>query len=85
VLAFAELKTELILRAEELILAAQAGAPADIGASERAKVSQLRALEQRLGKAVTAAVDAHLGFTRNDLWELDRLRSRAGKAESDTP
>jgi len=79
VLAFAALKTELILRAEELILAAQAGAPADTGATERAKFADLRALERRLGKAVTTAVEAHLGFTRNDLWELDRLRSRAGE------
>lgn len=77
VLAYAELKTELILRAEELILAAQGGAPADIGADEREKFKRLRDLERKLGRSATAAIETQLGFTRNDLWELSRLMKRA--------
>lgn len=80
VLAYAELKTELILRAEELILAAQGGATAEIGAGEREKFERLRALEARLGRAAIAAVESELGFTRNDLWELGRLMQRAASA-----
>ena len=80
VLAYAELKTELILRAEELILAAQDGAAAEISAGERDKFERLRALERRLGKAAIAAIESELGFTRNDLWELGRLMKRAEAA-----
>jgi RsiW-degrading membrane proteinase PrsW (M82 family) len=75
-LALAELKTELILRAEELILASQGGTPIEINPEDRMKFAQLQALEERLGKAATAAISSQLGFTRNDLWELGRLRER---------
>lgn len=74
--AYVELKTELILRAEELIHAAQSGqsvAPTEI---DKEKFVQLDALELRLGQTTLAALAAPLGFTRNDLWELSRLRAR---------
>jgi RsiW-degrading membrane proteinase PrsW (M82 family) len=74
--SFVELKTELVLRAEELIHAAQSGAPATPGADERAKFEQLDNLERRLGNAARTALTSALGFTRNDLWELSRLRAR---------
>lgn len=74
--AYVELKTELILRAEELILAAQSGAPMQPGPEDRAKFAELEALRLRLGPAVRSALNAALGFTRNDLWELSRLRAR---------
>ena len=75
--ACVELKIELVLRAEELILAAHGGAPADISAADAEKLAKLGAIEQRLGKSAVAAINALLGLTRNDLWELDRLRARA--------
>lgn len=75
---YVELKTELILRAEELIFAAQAGAPIELSAAEKEKVAQLGALEHRLGKTTCTALTSALGFTRNDLWELSRLRARVG-------
>lgn len=74
--SYVELKTELVLRAEELIHAAQSGnavAPSDEDAQ---KFAELDALEQRLGQTTLAALAAPLGFTRNDLWELSRLRAR---------
>jgi len=74
---YVELKTELILRSEELIFTAQSGAPVVLTAEERAKIGQLDALERRLGKATCTALSTALGFTRNDLWELSRLRRRA--------
>ncbi len=77
-LAYVELKTELVLRAEELILATHEGAEAAPGEAERAKFEQLAALEHRLGKAVVAAISSRTGFTRNDLYELGRLRARVG-------
>ncbi len=74
--AYVELKTELVLRAEELILAAQSGGPATPGAQEAAKFAQLETLELRLGNAARTALTTALGFSRNDLWELSRLRAR---------
>lgn len=75
--AYLELKTELILRAEELIRASFGGAAGEIGDAEREKFRRLETLEQRLGKPVVNAINSRLGFTRNDLWELGRLRARA--------
>jgi RsiW-degrading membrane proteinase PrsW (M82 family) len=74
--AYVELKTELILRAEELIHAAQSGQATPLSDADRTKFAKFEALELTLGKATLAALAAPLGFTRNDLWELSRLRAR---------
>jgi len=74
--AYVELKTELVLRAEELILASQSGAAADPDAADAAKAARLDALERKLGRAVLAALSSRLSFSRNDLWELRKLRTR---------
>ncbi|MEZ5959002.1 MAG: PrsW family glutamic-type intramembrane protease [Hyphomonadaceae bacterium] len=73
---YVELKTELILRAEELIHAAQAGEATQLTEADRAKFAKFEALELSLGRTTLAALAAPLGFTRNDLWELSRLRAR---------
>lgn len=75
-LAYVELKTELVLRAEELIHASQAGEAAQPGEAERQKFAQLEGLEKKLGKSLVAAIATRLNFSRNDLWELGRLRAR---------
>jgi protease PrsW len=77
VVTYVELKTELILRAEELIRVAQESGGVDIVPGDREKLAELDALEGRLGKALAAALDAHMGLSRNDLWELGRFRERA--------
>ena len=74
--AYVELKTALVLRAEELIHASQSGAKIEIGVAEKDMFARLDALEKKLGKPVLAAINTRLGFTRNDLWELGRLRAR---------
>lgn len=76
VLAFVELKTELILRAEEIILAVQSGQPLELSPDDREKFMRLDAIEHRLGRTVLAAIAPRLSFTRNDLWELSQFRSR---------
>jgi RsiW-degrading membrane proteinase PrsW (M82 family) len=78
-MAFIELKLELVLRAEELILASHEGAADLAGDAEREKFERLDALEKRLGRAVIAAIQSRVGFTRNDLYELGRLRFRVMK------
>lgn len=74
--AYVELKTELILRAEEMIHAAQSGEPIAPSEDDRHKFARLESLELSLGKTTLAALAAPLGFTRNDLWELSRLHAR---------
>ncbi len=61
---------------EELIHAAQAGEPIAPTDADKEKFARLDALELRLGQITLAALAAPLGFTRNDLWELSRLRAR---------
>lgn len=82
-MAFLELKLELVLKAEELILASHDGAPASIALSDREKFERLDALKARLGKSAVAALNAEFGFSRNDLWELGRLRARLSSADGD--
>lgn len=76
VMSYVELKIELVLRAEELILASHQGGAAAPGADELDKFERLDVMEQRFGKAIVAAIGSRIGFTRNDLYELGRFRAR---------
>lgn len=73
----AELNIEMVLRAEELILAAQESGSVAITDADREKLQRLAASEHALGAADVAALTAALGLTRNDLWELQSFRQRA--------
>lgn len=75
--AFVEAKTELVLRAEELMLARQHDEAADVDDGDRARFARLDALRKKLGAPAIAAISPYLGFSRNDLYELARLRERA--------
>jgi RsiW-degrading membrane proteinase PrsW (M82 family) len=77
VLAYFEVKLELVLRGEEIMLAVQDGQDVSVGADERAKVERLESLEHRLGPVVLSAIAPKLGFSRNDLWELEHLKVKA--------
>jgi len=79
VLAYTELKTKLVLRAEELILASQEEEDFDVGDDELDMFEELQVLEGRIGVLTLMALEPHLGFSRNDLWELSRLRQRVDK------
>lgn len=83
VMAWVELKTELILRAEEILLSAddngqegELAEPIQPTAEDRDKFIRLEALERTLGKPVLGVLGKKLAFSRNDLWELERLRAR---------
>lgn len=75
-LAYAELKMELVLAAEESILATHQGTTTPANDIDRDKFDRLDVLEHHLGRAVAAAISSRIGFTRNDLYELGRLRAR---------
>lgn len=83
VAAYAELKIKLVLRAEELILAAHSGGAVEITPDDRAEFIRLDALQHRLGASMAAAVHTLLGLTRNDLWELSRFRARVAREMMD--
>lgn len=79
VVAHVALSTELIVRAEEIMLAGQEGRVVEGEAGEREKFAALDALERRLGPKVLAATRPHSGISRNDVWELGRLRAQVNR------
>lgn len=79
VLAYLKLKTKLVLRAEELILASQEEEDFAVGDDEIDMFDELTALEGRIGILTLMALEPYIGFSRNDLWELSRLRQQVDK------
>jgi RsiW-degrading membrane proteinase PrsW (M82 family) len=79
VVAYIKLKTRLVLRAEELILASQQEEDFEVGDEELDMFEELDALEGRIGVLTLMALEPHLGFSRNDIWELSRLRQQVDK------
>ena len=78
--AYVKLHTELVLRAEERLIANEEGAKAASAAGIRGKFQQLHALEGRMGRTAFLALRPHLGFSRNDLWEMHELEQGAKRA-----
>lgn len=78
--AYVDLKTELILRAEEFMLAIQQEQSGIMRPDDRNKVDQLDDLERTLGPWVLIAIAPKLAFSRNDLWELERFKKRTREA-----
>lgn len=67
------LHTELVLRAERLLLARAEGNCTEPGEEDRARFEQLKMLEVNIGKAGLRALRPLLHFSRNDLWEMHLL------------
>lgn len=76
VFAYLELKMELVLRNEEIMLAMQEGEDIPLDSTDREKVGRLEVMERRLGRGVLAAIAPALGFSRNDIWELEHFKAR---------
>jgi len=73
------LHTEIVLRAERLLLARGEGERAEPGDEDRARFERLRILEKNIGRAGLRALRPLLHFTRNDLWEMHLLTSSVSK------
>jgi hypothetical protein len=69
--------TELVVRAEDRLLALEEHAKARREADLRERFRHLRELELRLGRPVVLAARQHLRFSRNDLWEMHELEEHA--------
>jgi RsiW-degrading membrane proteinase PrsW (M82 family) len=80
IFAYLELKMELVLHNEEIMLLVQEGENMPIDPADREKVARLEAMEKKLGRGVLGAIAPALGFSRNDIWELEHFKARVKKA-----
>jgi RsiW-degrading membrane proteinase PrsW (M82 family) len=77
VLAYIQLHTELVMRAEKDSLAHEKGVTVHEGRDVREMFAQLHALEKKIGRTAMLAVWPHLHFSRQELWELHALEGQA--------
>ncbi len=76
--AYIRLHTQLVLRAEKLLLAREAGGiDARLQQDDRRDFAELHALERRIGRTALLALWPHLHFSRQELWELYELENEA--------
>ncbi|MFI4933650.1 MAG: PrsW family glutamic-type intramembrane protease [Caulobacterales bacterium] len=71
--------TELVLRAEQTLIAHENGEKAAPGADVREEFGRLSALEKELGGAALMAIRPHLQFSRHELWEMHELQVEAAR------
>lgn len=77
IFAYIKLHTELVLRAENILLAKEKGQKVAVGEKDRARLVELHAMENNLGKAAMLAIWPHLKFNRRELFELHELEMEA--------
>lgn len=75
--AYAEVSTEIVLRAEAALLTARDAKIEDVRSLDL--FDDLASLERKLGGTAAASVQRLAGITRNDLWELRRYRDAVNR------
>jgi protease PrsW len=80
IFAYIHLHTELVLRAEQVLLAREGGETPPLTQLDCDSFKRLHALERKIGKTAMLATWPHLKFSRQELWELHQLEVRAAKA-----
>ncbi len=75
--AYMRLHTELVLRAEKLLLAREAGTKVPLTREDHADFERLHALERKIGRTALMALWPHLHYSRQELAELYELEGRA--------
>jgi protease PrsW len=75
--AYLRLHTQLVLRAEKLLLAREGGTDARLQQDDRDDFARLHLLERRIGRTGRLALWPHLHFSRQELWELYELEHEA--------
>jgi protease PrsW len=78
--AYMRLHAELVLRAEEFLLAREAGSKPQVTHADRERFLELHALERRIGRTALLALWPHLHYSRQELAELYELESRTRRA-----
>jgi len=75
---YIELHTELILRAEEVLIAHENGEKISVSTETKGNLLLLHELEREIGKTGLLALRPHLHFNRHEFWELYMLEKEAG-------
>lgn len=75
---YIELHTELILAAEEILRANEAGGHASVDQTTKEKLVLMREVEHEIGKTGMLALQPHLHFNRHEFWEIYMLEKEAG-------
>lgn len=77
IVQYLHLHTELVMTAETRLLDWQKGDVSPVGQDIRNQFNQLRDLEQSIGKTAINAALPHINMSRQELWKLYMLESRA--------
>lgn len=70
---YIQVHTWLVAKAEEDLIELEEGRAETLGPEVRERLAELHALERRIGRTGLLALNPHLHFTRNDLWEIHEL------------
>jgi len=71
------LHTELILSAEQLLLAREKGIEIEVDSTTVEKLAEMHGLEKAIGKAGMRTLRPHLHFSSKELWEVHLLEDEA--------
>lgn len=71
------LHTELVLSAEQILLAREQSIDMEVGEEIRQKLNRMHELESHIGRAGLHTLRPHLCFSAKDMWELHLLESQA--------
>jgi RsiW-degrading membrane proteinase PrsW (M82 family) len=74
---YIQLHTQLVLRAEQILLGKESGTQALPIAQNRENFARLHVLERKIGRSVMLALWPHLKFSRRELYELHQLEKGA--------
>jgi len=77
IFAYIKVHTELVLRAEKLLLAKENGEKVEIPHDIHDRFVELHALEKMIGRAAMLVIWPHLKFSHQELFELHQLEARA--------
>ncbi len=78
--AYMRLHAQLVLRAEEFLLAREAGTKVHVTGDDRQRFRDLHELERKIGRTALLALWPHLHYSRQELAELYELESRTHRA-----
>jgi RsiW-degrading membrane proteinase PrsW (M82 family) len=72
--SYMQIHTELVLRAEKMSLAREAGETIAVSAQDAKRYGRMLELERRIGRPGLMTIRRHLHFSRREHWELNELR-----------
>jgi len=75
--SYIKLHAELVLRAEQILLAKEKGEKPKPGQEDKSRFQRLHALERQIGPTVMMVLWPHLKFSRRELFELHQLEGAA--------